>query len=144
MENKEAVLVLDGAKVGAPVPDVGVTTAPSFSPDNSRVGFMTVTGGHLYLEGYTNRARRRVVVDGRAGTEYNALGLYDFQFSPDSKHFAYGVMGLEKAGSLVVLDGAEGKRYDFVYPGTVKISSDAVCYVARVGPRFVKVVQAIP
>lgn len=53
---------------------------------------------------------RTVVLNGKAGASYSDITF--MKFSPDGKRFAYGAK--VSGSSLVVLDGQEGKLYDWI------------------------------
>lgn len=89
-EGKKWWLVLDDTE-GEQSDTIGKMN-PLFSPDSRRVA---------YVAG--NKGRKCVVVDGKAGKDYDAVG--GVTFSPDSKHFAY--MADEGDERFVVLDGVE-------------------------------------
>ncbi|MGI9104221.1 MAG: hypothetical protein ACR2IF_17405 [Terriglobales bacterium] len=117
-----------------------------WSPDGQRTAFVMGHGGHFYLEDKTTQARRRVVVDGRRGTEYNCAVIANLHFSSDSKHWGYEVIGDEKRQfrSFVVVDGVEGKSYDEVIPQSLLVSERTVVYVAREGRKFLRVTRGLP
>jgi hypothetical protein len=106
-------LVIDGANVGrGPAGGTDFITELTFAPDNHRVAYIGITGGGMYEQGFTGRARRRVYVDGVAGTEYDVPYLGRLQFSPDGKHVCYVVGGLPEGSrnvGFVVVNGREGK-----------------------------------
>jgi Tol biopolymer transport system component len=141
-------LVIDGANVGrGPSGGTDFITELTFAPDNQRVAYIGVTGGSMYEEGLTARARRRVYVDGVAGTEYDVPYLGRLQFSPDGKHVYYVVGGLPEASRKVgflVVNGREGKRYDDVF-GRPRLHEDqrAIRYTAQSGRRFYSVKASI-
>ena len=91
-----------------------------------------------------------MIVDGQAGKGFDALEI-DLGFSPDSRHFVYGVRGgVGDNKSMVVIDGQEGKLYDdvtggaFRDPGASDSSKLAFVYVAREGSNFYRVTQPLP
>jgi hypothetical protein len=68
--------------------------------------------------GLTRRASRRVYVDGQSGTEYDALRISRPRFTSDGRHSVYAVYHVQENSrnvSFVVTDGAEGKRYDYLF-----------------------------
>jgi hypothetical protein len=97
--------------------------------------------------GYTARARRRVYVDGVAGTEYDAFYLGDLQFSPDAKHILYIVGGVAEGAqkaAFVVVNGREGKRYDEVFRrADFDDEGRGVRYTAQSGRKFYSVRASI-
>ena len=64
-----------------------------------------------YIISNETSGRRTVVLNGRAGASYDDIIF--MKFSPDSQRFAYGAKVNGK--SLVVLDGQEGKLYDWIF-----------------------------
>jgi hypothetical protein len=104
-----------------------------------------VWGGSGYDQGRTPRARRRVFLDGRPGTEYNADAISNLRFSPSSRHFGYAVHhGPEAELSFVVIDGAESKRYDGVWGRFLEFDGEAaLTWIAQSGRRFVRVRQPL-
>lgn len=141
-------LVVDGTKVGRPsTGELDFVAGLLFSPDSRRVAYVSVKGGDWYARGYTVRARRRVYVDGVAGPEYDALFLGPVVFTADGRHVIYIVEGLSvssKNVSLVVVDGVEGKHFDYVY-GLPRITSDggSIEYVAQTGRKLYLVTQPL-
>jgi len=133
----------------------GRTTYPfmegeSLSPDGQRTVCVVGVGGEKFFHGGTTRALRRVIVDGQAGKDFDALEI-DLEFSPDSRHVVYGVRGgVGDNKSMVVIDGQEGKLYDDVIGGAFRSaqgndsSQDAFMYIARAGRKFFRVTQRLP
>lgn len=93
------------------------------------------------------RAKRRVYVDGQPGREYDVLNPAHLQDSPDGRHVIYVAHRLKEASrevSFVVIDRAEGKRYDAVLPATLSVvEGRALTYVARAGRRYLRVLQPL-
>ncbi len=158
LENGKVGLVLDTSKVTAvarkgaflgglnsEVRPGEFANRPTFSPDSRRVAYVWVRGGSWYGKGLTRRARRQVFLDGQPGKEYDAVGLSDLTFSPDSQHFAYETHDIGNDVSLVVVDGQEGKHYDAVMPDSISVTDQkTVTYVAREGRKFYRVTQPVP
>jgi hypothetical protein len=136
------MLVVDGATVPSGAPDdtdffYGLT----FAPDHRRVAYVGVKGGSLYDQGFTVRARRRVYVDGVAGPEYNARALTRLQFTVYGRHLLFvtsGVSENSRTVAFVVADGAEGKRYDYIY-GDIRVEGASFSYTAQAGRKFLRV-----
>lgn len=113
------------------------------SPDGKHLAYEIVRGGSEFKAGRTRRALRRVVLDGQAGAEYDALDISSFRFSPGKDHFAYEVVGAQKDRDMVVCDGMEGKLYDALFTGSLKFLDDQTLeFVARDGRRFLRVTQS--
>jgi hypothetical protein len=86
----------------------------AISPDAAHLAYETISGGRNYKAAVTMRAFRTAVIDGQSGPDYNALGLADFNFDPDSHHYFYEVIGAEGDRDLVNVDGHESRLYDAV------------------------------
>ncbi len=97
-------LVLDGQ----PGPEFKWAFAPRFSPDGKRLAYIVEDG------------KQRVVVDGKAGPEYDGIVDGTPIFSPDSRHVAYvAKKGGKVAGEPGRAAGARIRRSDAagVQPG---------------------------
>jgi len=144
---KNAVEVVDGTKVRV-VPfreSDNFAGQVTFSPDGRHLAYVLGDCGAQFIAGKTRQARRRVVLDGTEGKEYDVLSVSNLRFGPDGRHLAYAVAGADKAKSFVVLDGLEGKPYDGLYTDSMHFSGPAeIAYVAREGRRLYRVVQRIP
>ncbi len=119
----------------------------TFSPSGQRLAYVVVSGGGQYAKWNTKRARRRAVVDGNEGKEYDVERLHDLRFSDDSLHVAYVVHDIKTAAgdkAVVVVDQLEGKSYDDVFCESVSFSADGkkLTYVAREGQKILRVTQA--
>jgi hypothetical protein len=117
--------------------------------DGGHWGYMTEQGGNRYYSGQTTRAKRRMIVDGQAGPEYDAsaIAAMHTQLAGDVFHFSYEVHENKASqnASFVVLDGQETKLYDAVFRGSSQLSGDgAVTFVARSGQRFLRVTTSRP
>lgn len=143
-DNATKALVIDGAIVGrGPGAGTDFITDLIFAPDNQQVAYIAITGGSLYDQGYTVRARRRVYVDGVAGREYDVPYLGRLQFSIDGKHVVYVVGGLSEGSrrvGFVVVNQREGKRYDDIFGG-LRFDDDrrSIRYTAQSGRKFYSV-----
>jgi hypothetical protein len=89
---------------------------------------------------YTAQARGRlfVVVDGKEGKEYDAIGKDSPIFSPDSRRVAYAARMGNK--HFMVVDRMEQKSYDGIGGGSLIFSPDSkrVAYTAQVGLNWVR------
>jgi WD40 repeat protein len=145
-DNKKMVEVLDGKAVREIPSEKGMNFVNSlkFSPDGKRLLYIVGRGGIAYTmalqEGRETRARRRLIVDGQEGKVYDVLDVNP-EFSPDGRHVALAVRGVEKDKDMIVLDGQEGKSYDSI-TNLHFASNDAVEYVARTGKKYYRVTQA--
>jgi hypothetical protein len=136
-------LVIDGAKAGrSPTAGTDFVTDLTFAPDNQRVAYIGITGGNMYDQAFTARARRRVYLDGVPGTEYDVPYLGRLQFSADGQHVVYVVAGSEgpRTVAFIVVNGREGKRYDGIL-GSPRVDDDSgsITYTAQSGRRFYSV-----
>ncbi len=147
-EGGTKTLMVDGVKVGrGSESGTDFVSSITFAPRNQRVAYVGITGGSWYERGFTARAKRRVYVDGIAHPEYNAQLVGRLQFTPDGKHLTYVVARASEASrdvSFVVIDGVEGKRYDYVY-GSPRLASDgqSVNYTVQAGRKFYLVTQPL-
>lgn len=111
------------------------------SEDAAHLAYEIVRGGSQFQAGRTNRALRRVVIDGQAGPEYDALGLSAFRFIKGAGHYGYEVHGAEGNRDRVVVDGHESKLYDSVFSGSLDYDTDnkSFSFVARDSEKFLLV-----
>ena len=108
--------------------------------DGSRLAYEIVRGGNAFKQGYTARALRRLVVDGKAGAEFDAYSISSVEFNSDGKHYVCEVFGAAGERDQVVIDGMEGKLYDSVFRDSTKfIQDDTVEYIAQDGGKFYRV-----
>lgn len=146
-ERNTIVEVVDGKKVRE-VParrDENFAERVTFSPDGSRLAYIIGHGGWRFSFRATTQARRRVIVDGQEGKEYDANSLSRPVFSPDGRHLAYEVHGITKGKSAVVMNGQEGKLYDDVFAGSLRFTEQGILeYVAREGRKLLRVRQLSP
>ena len=143
-ESGAPVLVVDSKRIGGAQRGFTLVSSPIFAPDESRVAYVGAAGGLWFEEGFTRRARRRVCVDDKTGSEYDALAVTDLTFSQDSRHLAYAVHDAGGSQSFAVVDGQEAKHYDRILPGTMSISGDkTLSYVAQSGRKFVRVTRVL-
>ena len=98
--------------------------------ESGRLSYELVRGGAEFKEGRSQRALRRVVLDGVEGPEYDALGVTTFRLSETSDQYAYIVVGAEGTRDRLVLNGHESKLYDDIVAGSLT-------FVPPTGARFV-------
>ena len=139
--DEATALVLDGVIVGkGPAAGTTFISDLTFAPDNERLAYIGVTGGSMWDQGYTARARRRVYVDGVAGKEYDVPYLGRLAFGHDGKHVSYVVGGLTEGSrkvDFVVINTREGDRYDAVLgPGRFNGDGRTLRYTAQAGGKF--------
>ena len=120
------------------------------SKDGQRVAIAIRKGGFGFsVLGRTKRARRRWIIDGEMGKEYDVPRIETLEFGPDSRHVAYVVERLKIDGmkgekSLVVLDGVESRPYDQVAAESVSFTDEGhLTYVVRDGSEVYRVVVDI-
>src|SRR4029077_10498514 len=97
------------------------------------------SGGRNFKAAVTMRAFRTAIIDGKSGSGYNALGLANFNFDPDSHHYFYEVIGAEGDRDLVNVDGHESRLYDAVANTHYLSDGETIVFVARDGSRFLRV-----
>ena len=151
-------LIVDGERVGgALLQGADFVSSLTFAPDGKRVGCIGIAGsfwagsGPRSLggggKGVGRSAKRRVYVDGQPGPEYDTRDVSGLEFSPDSRHVAYVVHGLQEGSrkvSFVVTNRTEAKRYDAVWTRTLGLQdTGAVVYVAQSGRKFLRVTQSV-
>jgi hypothetical protein len=144
---QKLVEVRDGAtfaELSNPDP-INIAEKLTWSPDGQRTAFVMGHGGLQYLRDVTTQARRRVVVDGKIGAEYNCATIVNLHFSPDSRHWGYETIADEKRQwkSFVVVDGVEGEAYDEIMPHSLQFSAGTAVYVARDGRKFLRVTRTL-
>lgn len=141
------LLLLDGQDVQSIA--LGAQEAHGFalSSDGKRFAYTSFSGGN-------KGGRWVVVVDGRAGPEYDGLNLVsplegsivagpdDLIFSPDGKCLAYVVRkGHRHSSSLAVVDGEAGAEYSEVLRPVFSPDSRRVAYAAKIGKKWSVVVD---
>jgi hypothetical protein len=143
MRNRELVQVLDGRVTGLGdlVPEKSFSFAglARISPDGKHFGCVITKSGVLFTAGM-ERARRRLLLDGKLEKEYDCMEMSPPLFSSDGRHHACVVRGVKELDgkSLVVVDGFEGPLYDSIPPGVPpRLEGAAVTFVGlRDGVRY--------
>jgi hypothetical protein len=137
--------IVDGKRVGeSPAEGVDAAEHLTWDSDGRHVAMVGVWGGTGYDQGRTPRARRRVFLDGQPGTEYNALAVSNLRFSPSGRRFAYAVHDIGDGISVVVVDGAESKRYNGVWGRFLAFDGEsALTWIAQTGRKFLRVRQPL-
>ncbi|MGA1974777.1 MAG: hypothetical protein ABSG92_04000 [Conexivisphaerales archaeon] len=102
---------------------------PVFSPDSQRVAYVAREGERWF-----------VVIDGKEEKQYDDLGPLTLTFSPDSKRVAY-VARVGTKQFVMVVDGKEGKQYEWIGGLVFSPDSKRLAYWAGVGGRRVVVVD---
>jgi hypothetical protein len=115
------------------VPWIGMSEA-------GRLAYSIVLGGAEFKAGRSARALRRVVVDGVAGPEYDALGITPALTGATGEPLAYVVIGAEGRQDRLVLNGRETRLYDDVIGGSIRfLPPSGVEFVARQGRQLLHV-----
>lgn len=83
----------------------------AFSSDSKRFAFIAINGSNNF-----------VVVDGQESTGY--AEIKNFQFSGDSRRYAFEGRYANAGGSVVVVDGKEGPKLRSVTPNSLTFSPD--------------------
>lgn len=111
----------------------------SMNLDATHLAYETVSGGTECQSGNTARALRSVVIDGKVGPEYDALGIGGLHFTKDSMHSIYEVHDLKGNHDLVNVDGHESRQYDFVIRAHFLEDGKTATLLARDGSKFLRV-----
>jgi len=125
-----------------------------FSSDGKRLAYIASEGGKYDELGvHYKDGKYFVVIDGIEGKRYDYINEFSLQFSPDSKRVAYiagegGEYEIEMGRGVaykdgkyfVVIDGIEGKRYDYINEFSLQFSPDSkrVAYIAGEGGEYDK------
>jgi hypothetical protein len=110
--------------------------------DGSQIAFEIVSGGQMFHAGGL-RALRSVVIDGKAGPEYDVLAIDDFETSSDAHHFCYGVYGTKEGRALVNVDGHESRTYNLVGELQISDKTKRVKFVAVDDKKLLRVVYPL-
>ena len=100
-----------------------------FSDDSKRLAY----GGRRLNESFIDKSF--LVVDGKQGADYDALGY--FGFSHDGKHIAFMAKKGDKA--VIVVDGKERAIYDSVAAGPVFRADGALEFLAAEEPTLYRI-----
>ncbi len=124
--------------------DISFVSSIAISEDGEHLAFVIVRGGKMFMQGNTQRALRRVVLDSRGGPEYDCLAINNVEFNSNGKHFFYEVQGAKGDRDLVVFDGMEGLLYNDVFRNSTKFLEDKVIeFIAREGQKFLRVTEPL-
>jgi hypothetical protein len=116
----------------------------AMSKDGSHLAYEIVRGGNQFKEGRTTRALRRMVIDGKAGPEYDSNSMSHFRFATDGSHYYYEIYGAVGDRDRVVFDGIDSKIYDTVFRNSTKfIDETTIEFVAQDGRRFLRVLESL-
>ncbi|HYL83765.1 MAG TPA: hypothetical protein VE263_06000 [Candidatus Angelobacter sp.] len=116
----------------------------AMSKDGSHLAYEIVRGGNQFKEGRTRRALRRMIIDSKAGPEYDANDLNHFRFAEDGAHYFYEIYGAVGDRDRVVFDGQDSKIYDTVFRNSTKfIDETTIEFVVQEGRRFLRVLETL-
>jgi len=116
----------------------------AMSKDGSHLAYEIVRGGNQFKEGRTRRALRRMVIDGKAGPEYDSNDLNHFRFNEDGAHYFYEIYGAVGDRDRVVFDGFDSKIYDTVFRNSTKyVDETTIEFVVQDGRRFLRVIETL-
>ncbi len=114
------------------------------SPDGKHIARNYYESTEIKSIDLSRNSKVAIVVDSSRGKLYDAIQW--FLFSPDSKRYAY--VGVKDKKYVVVVDGVEGKTYDYApfgpsmeMPIIFSPNSRHVAYAVRTGPKNYIVVK---
>ena len=82
----------------------------------------------------------RIIIDGKAGPEYDAFGIADLSLRAQAQRYHYTVIGAQGDQDRVIFNGRESKLYDNVFRGSPEFVDDqTIEFVAQDAQRFVRV-----
>jgi hypothetical protein len=143
-EGNAFVEVRDG-KPGARMPiarEVAFVPWTVITP-SGRLAYEVAQGGSEFKAGRTRRALRRVMLDGIAGREYDALGIV-CRLDDAERPPACVVVGAEGNRDRLIVNGLESRLYDEIVPGSVAfLSSTTVEFIARQERRILRVTMEL-
>ena len=116
----------------------------AMTQDAAHLAYEIVRGGSQFEAGLTRRALRRVVTDGQAGPEYDALSFSGFGFTSEFAHYGYEIHGVEGKHDRVVVDAHESRLYDAVGSLSFHREDKRTSFIAQDGQKFLRVSFAIP
>ena len=102
-----------------------------FSPDSKSMAFVSRRGTQYF-----------VVVNGKAGPEYDLIDIQSLKFSPDGKRVAFKAWRGTKM--FMVVDGQTGPEFDFVCDLIFSPDSQRLAYKAQMGTQRFMVVDGKP
>lgn len=116
----------------------------AMSKDGTRVAYEIVRGGNEFKQGKTQRAQRRIVLDGKGGREYDAHELMPGLFSEKGTHSLYTVHGAQGDRDRIVFDEVEAPLYDDLYSQSARfVGEESIEFVARQGRRFLHLTMTL-
>ena len=116
----------------------------AMNKDGSHLAYEIVRGGNQFKQGLTRRALRRMVIDGKAGPEYDSNDLSHFRFGEGGTHYFYEVYGAVGDRDRVVFDGIDSKIFDTVFRNSTKfVDETTIEFVAQDGRRFLRVLESL-
>jgi hypothetical protein len=107
-------------------------------------GSSTRRGAAAFKEGYTDRALRRIVIDGQAGPEFDAYNIAYLDVRAEGKSHHYTVIGADGSRDLVIFNGVASRLYDRVIEGSARFIDDrTIEFLAFDAQRFLRVTSAL-
>ncbi|MBZ5520886.1 MAG: hypothetical protein LAP21_01375 [Acidobacteriia bacterium] len=88
------------------------------------MAYEIVRGGARFMNRLTDRALRRVVIDGQPGPEYDVSSMNGLRFSKDFAHYGYEIHGIEGKHARVRIDGQESRSYDDVVVWSLTLAAE--------------------
>jgi hypothetical protein len=148
--HKELLMVIDGAVTGlgsvVPYDDFSFIEWLGFAPGGKLVAILN-KHGTMWSEDM--HARRRILLDGKLGTQYDCLRVYSPAFSSDGRHFAYAVTGIKNKAvkgarqnvPRVIVDEIEGPEYTSIVFPVQRLEGGAAVYYAVKDGKLYRVTQ---
>jgi hypothetical protein len=143
----DSFVEMQNHKPGAIIPakrDVSFVPQIMISRDGGHLAYEVMLGGKMFKDGDTERALRRVVLDGAFGPEFDCKAIQNITISEGGKHHFYEVHGAQGERDQVVFDGMEGLYYDDVFRNSTRFLEDhAIEFVAKEGQRLLRVTESL-
>jgi hypothetical protein len=146
VRNKELLTVVDGQATGlggvVPYDDFSFIEWFGFAPGGKLAAILN-KHGKMWSEDM--HAQRRILWDGKLGTQYDCLRMYEPAFSFDGLHYAFGVTGIKNKDvkgapqnvPRVVVDDHEGPDYtSIVFPRQWLVGGAAVYFAVKDGKLY--------
>jgi hypothetical protein len=150
VRNKELLAVVDGKITGlggvVPWDDFSFIEWVGFAPGGKLAAILN-KHGKMWSEDM--HARRRILLDGKLGTQYDCLGMTAPSFSSDGLHYAYAVAGIKNKGvkgapqnvPRVVVDELESPDYSSIDFTRKWLEGGAAVYYAVKDGKLYRVTQ---
>jgi hypothetical protein len=150
IRNKELLMVVDDKVTGLgsviPFDDFSFVEDPGFVPGGR---FAAVVTKHGKLWDPSEHARRRMLLDGKVGAEYDCRLMSPPLFSPDGLHYVQIVLGIKdktvRQGDFarIIVDGWEGPDYDAIQSVQKVLGATATYFAVKAGKLY-RVTQRAP